>query len=128
MITEEIINQRYIKDTIHKGLKLITDIQEEVINEHLNVVSGNLKKMVSSRPFEENGQRFGVRTLTYMRFLDIKYSKGHGYRRASGLALYNRAIWGVLYHETLPALRFGLTEDIKQSITENLKDGQATTG
>lgn len=38
----------------------------------------------------------------------------------SHLALYNRVVWGVLYHETLPSLRYGLTQDIRNGIKNEL--------
>lgn len=37
------------------------------------------------------------------------------------LALYNRVVWGRLYHETINDLRYELTQDIKDSITAKLK-------
>lgn len=37
------------------------------------------------------------------------------------LALYNRVIWGVLYNETLPDIRYGYTQDIRKSIRQDLE-------
>lgn len=36
------------------------------------------------------------------------------------LALYNRVIWGVLYNETLPDIRYGYTQDIRNAIKKDL--------
>lgn len=50
----------------------------------------------------------------YIRFLDMK-TKGN-------FQIYNRQIWGVLYNETLPELKFGLTETIRKEIRSQLED------
>lgn len=38
------------------------------------------------------------------------------------MSALNLVIWGVLYHETLSTLRYGLTDEIKQSIREDLNE------
>ncbi|MCS2886729.1 hypothetical protein NXV14_02860 [Bacteroides fragilis] len=37
------------------------------------------------------------------------------------LVLYNRAIWGVLYHETFPQIRYGFNDEIRNSIRQELE-------
>ena len=37
------------------------------------------------------------------------------------LALYNRVVWGVLYHETFPQLRYGFTDEVRQTIHNQLE-------
>ena len=37
------------------------------------------------------------------------------------LALYNRVIWGVLYNETMPDLRYTFTKEIRQKIGSDLR-------
>lgn len=39
------------------------------------------------------------------------------------MALYNRVIWGVLYNETIPDIRYGYTQDIRKHIIELLRRG-----
>ncbi|WP_277247078.1 hypothetical protein [Prevotella pallens] len=36
------------------------------------------------------------------------------------LALYNRVVWGVLYHETFPQLRYGFTDEVRKTIHDQL--------
>lgn len=43
------------------------------------------------------------------------------YRRKK-MQLYNRAVWGQYYRHTLPRLCYGLTQDVKQSIHEELAE------
>lgn len=38
------------------------------------------------------------------------------------LALYNRVVWGVLYHETFPELRLGFTNEECQGIRKMLEN------
>lgn len=58
--------------------------------------------------------------LPYMRFLDIHFRQDMQRRKIS---IYNRVIWGVLYGEVLPALRYGFTQDIRKYITRQLQEG-----
>ena len=37
------------------------------------------------------------------------------------LALYNRVVWGVLYHETFPQLRYGFTDEVRKIIHDQLE-------
>lgn len=131
MITEEQIKKRFIHDTVSQGINLIYQTQEKVVRTYLNTRSGDLLSHVQRRPFTsqslEGKQVYYVRTLAYMRYLDIHYRKG-GDRISrhvrSNLALYNRTVWGVLYHETFPELRYGYNEEIRARLRKELE--QAT--
>ncbi|DBA56387.1 TPA_asm: acr candidate [Porphyromonas phage phage032a_KCOM2801] len=120
MITDDMIKTEFIGTVVRAGLKKIYQEQEAVLAANLPELGDRYK--LSRMPQELEGKKFGIRVLIYLRFLDIKYRKGTGLRKASGLALYNRVIWGVLYHETLPKLRYGFTEDIKNKITADLME------
>ena len=37
------------------------------------------------------------------------------------LALYNRVVWGVLYHETFPKLSYGFNDEVRNSIRQELE-------
>ena len=62
-----------------------------------------------------------MRIFPYLRFLDIRYRKDQMETR-SKLALYNRVIFGVLYLETMPDLRYELTEEIRMKIGLQLQE------
>ena len=49
----------------------------------------------------------------YIRFLDMKRKGNH--------RIYNRQLWGMIYRETLPELRYGFTESIRQEIEAQLQ-------
>ncbi|MDU1012385.1 MAG: hypothetical protein E7A49_05685 [Parabacteroides sp.] len=61
-----------------------------------------------------------MRIFSYLRFLDIRYRKQDMFFRRK-LALYNRVIWGVLYNETLQDIRYGLTDNIRQLMRDDLE-------
>lgn len=128
MITEELIKQRFIHDTISQGINLIYETQEKVVRTYLNTRSGNLLSNLQKRPFTSqdsgNGKVYYIRIFPYLRYLDIAYRKGNdriSRHIRSNLALYNRTVWGVLYHETFPELRYGFTKEIQDIIRRELE-------
>ncbi len=64
-----------------------------------------------------------VRILPYLRFLDMGYRLRNDrvakFRRRN-LAVYNRVVWGVLYHETFPQIRYGFTDEVRKTIHNQL--------
>ena len=95
-----------IRDSLH-GKK------ENAIVSFLSSQSGRIVTSGGMQPV------FYMSTLVGIRLLDIYYSR-NGKGSFKKLKIYNRAIWGILYKETLPTLKYGLSEDIKQSIREDL--------
>ena len=128
MITDDLIRKRFIHDTISQGINQIYAIQENVVQVNLKTQSGQLKAHLSRRhiSFTESDSReeFFIRIFPYLRFLDINYRRGSdriSRHIRSNLALYNRAIWGVLYHETFPQIRYGFNDEIRNSIRQELE-------
>lgn len=128
MITESLIKQRFVHDTISQGINLIYQTQENVVRTYLNTQSGNLLAHLQRRAFtsQESGAKvqYFIRIFPYLRFLDIAYRKDSdriSRHVRKNLALYNRAIWGVLYHETFPELRYGFNDEIRDSIRKELE-------
>lgn len=122
MITDQLIKTTFIHNVVSNGFKEIKRIQQEVISENLNVISGDLLKSVQKNPLSLIGterQVYYMTVLPYMRFLDIHFRQDMQRRKIS---IYNRVIWGVLYGEVLPALRYGFTQDIRKYITRQLQE------
>jgi hypothetical protein len=122
MITDQLIKKTFIHNVVSNGYKEIKRIQQEVISENLNVISGDLLKSVQKNPLSLIGterQVYYMTVLPYMRFLDIHFRQDMQRRKIS---IYNRVIWGVLYGEVLPALRYGFTQDIRKYITQQLQE------
>lgn len=128
MITEEIIQEAYIRKIITRDADRIYTTQADVVRQNIQGTrADNLSGFLSMKPFSAMGapgkQTYHFRVLTYLRFLDIwssGRSQSHMHIRRN-LALYNRVIWGVLYHETLPDLKYGYTKDIRDSIKAELQ-------
>ncbi|MCC8153607.1 MAG: hypothetical protein LIP01_04960 [Tannerellaceae bacterium] len=119
MITEDIISNTYLQRVINRDANRIYYTQADVIRHKFpDERSGRLANFLVTRPFTSSGspgrQTFHFRIFTYLRFLDIRHS-------AQKLALYNRVVWGILYNETLPDLRYGYTKDIQDSIRHELE-------
>lgn len=128
MITEELIRQRFVHDTLSQGINLIYETQENVVRTYLKVRTGDLVGHLQRRSFTSTGSgtkvAYYMRILPYLRYLDIFYRKGSdriSRHIRSNLALYNRTVWGVLYHETFPELRYGFNDEIRRNIRHELE-------
>lgn len=124
MVTDQLIKKTFIHNVVSVGFQKIRQIQQEVISENLNVVSGNLLRSIQKEPvgiIETERQIYYMSVLPYMRFLDIYFRENIILRR--NLSIYNRVVWGVIYGEVLPNLRYGFTQDIRKYITRQLQEG-----
>jgi hypothetical protein len=124
MVTDQLIKKTFIHNVVSVGFQKIRQIQQEVISENLNVVSGNLLQSIQKEPvgiLETERQVYYMSVLPYMRFLDIYFRENIIFRR--NLSIYNRVVWGVIYGEVLPNLRYGFTQDIRKYITRQLQEG-----
>lgn len=125
MITEELIRKQFIHQILRRDAAFIYETQSRVLRDNLtNNRAMAFASFLASRPFSVSGAGLNITyafsIFPYLRFLDIKFSRENmGLRRR--LALYNRVIWGRLYHQTLSDLRYGLTQDMKDSISAKLR-------
>ncbi len=125
MITEELIRKQFIHQILRRDAAFICETQSRVLRENFtNERAMELASFLVSRPYSVSGSglrlAYTFSIFPYLRFLDIRFSReSMGLRRR--LALYNRVIWGRLYHETLGDLRYGLTQDMKDSISAKLR-------
>lgn len=128
MITDQLIRTRFVNDVMSKGINKIYETQENVVRTYLNTRSGNLLAHLTRRPFtsqeSDSKQVYYIRIFPYLRFLDINYRRGRdriSRHIRSNLAIYNRVVWGVLYHETFPEIQYGFTEEVRNSIRQELE-------
>lgn len=119
MITDELINEVYIRSIINRDRTVIYKTQADVVRANFHG-TGRLARFLTSMPFSFVGNTYWFRILPYLRYLDIKY-RGQFLKERRQLALYNRVVWGVLYNETLPDILYGLTQDIKEGIKRDLE-------
>lgn len=128
MITDQLIRTRFVHDVMSKGINTIYETQEQVVRKNLKIRSGNLLSHLQSRPFTSSSSDgkdiYYIRIFPYIRFLDINYRRGNdriSRHVRSNMALYNRVVWGVLYHETFPEIQYGFTEQVRSSIRKELE-------
>ncbi len=127
MVTDSIIRKKFVHDTLQQGISKIYTTQESVVRSNYQLRSGRLKTSLSKHSFEssitDDSQTVFVRILPYLRFLDMAYRERNDriakFKRRN-LALYNRVVWGVLYHETFPQLRYGFTDEVRKTIHDQL--------
>jgi hypothetical protein len=130
MITDDLIRKEFVRRIMHRDATFIYDTQAKVLRDNFtNEMAMKTADFLSKHPFSESGDGnnpiFYFRVFTYLRFLDIKFSSKKDDMKLRGkLALYNRVIWGRLYHETIGDLKYGLTEDIKRDISNRLSKNQ----
>lgn len=124
MVTDELIKTEFIHTIVSRDINRIYDTQEEVVRQNFKGGTGRLAEFLSQHPVSISGeglkQTYHMRVFSYLRFLDIRYRKQEMFfcRR---LALYNRVIWGILYNETMQDLRYGLTENIRELMRNDLE-------
>ncbi len=128
MITDQLVQTRFIHDVMSQGINKIYETQENVVRTYLNTRSGNLLASLQRRPFtsqeSDTKQVYFLRIFPYLRFLDINYRRGSdriSRHIRSNLAIYNRVVWGVLYHETFPEIKYGFTEEVRTSLRKELE-------
>lgn len=120
MVTTDIINRTYIERIIARDDIIIRQTQSDVISSYLINGTGRLNLYIKNAHNRIEGIHFIFPILNYLRFLDMKKTSRRMMAERRHLALYNRVVWGVLYHETLPSLRYGLTKDIRNGIKNEL--------
>ena len=130
----------YVHREIVKGLQAI-------YKEQLNIAATGLRHEGKDLRIARNDRRIRIRTgtlirsldmpkyrawqgslgnyaifeyPTYIRFLDMKHMGNH--------KIYNRQIWGILYSEIIPGIRFGFTREVFDRIDNELRQAMAQLG
>jgi len=124
MITDELIKKEFIHQVMSRDIKRIYYKQESIVKSELNKKSGDLLDFLVMAPFTNTSgmgkEVYYMRLFAYLRFLDIRSRQDMRLRRK--LALYNRTVWGVLYHETFPTLSYGFSKDVQSYIKTRLQN------
>lgn len=128
MITDSLIRKKFVHDTLQKGILKIYHTQENVVRTNFQKRTGRLMTLLSAHSYDshisDRSQTIFVRLLPYLRFLDMQYRHRNDriakFKRRN-LALYNRVVWGVLYHETFPELRDGFTDEVRRQIRQEIE-------
>lgn len=126
MVTEKLIRKQFINQILRRDIAFIYETQANVIRHNFNNERAmQLSSFLASRPFCISGDglapTYSMSIYPYLRFLDIKYCRKDESSKRSMLPLYNRLIWGRLYGKTINDLRYGLTQDIRDTIISQLE-------
>ena len=128
MVTDALIRKQFVHTTVSRGIRKIYATQEDVIRSNLQEHTGNLLSHAVKAPFQSNVSDaravYYIPVLPYLRFLEISAKKGQDrlsrYKR-SNLSLYNRVVWGVLFGDTFPELRYGLSSEVREQYRQQLE-------
>ena len=97
---------------------LIRKMQNQVADDWDLFESGALKSTLQghfSVTDIDTGAQMSMSYLNYARFLDMKDRRRRNpTTKREGYHLYNRTIFGYLYRQTLPTLKYGFTEELQQ--------------
>lgn len=128
MITESLIKKKFVVDTMTEGIDTIFARQQQV-TEMLGSRSGRLRQWARDRHYttrvSETSRSISVPLMPYVRFLDMQYRTRRdrvGKFLRKQLALYNRTIWGIIYRQVFPKLRYGFTDEIRQRLRDQLEN------
>ena len=120
------ITRAYRSQILQESAILIRKEQDEIVDAWDLYESGTLKSSLRGHftvTDIDTGSKLSMRYLTYFRFLDIpdvrrklRNAKKEGYHS------YNRVVFGYLYNQTLPQLKYGLTEETQTLIRNKLAE------
>lgn len=135
MISDNIIKQQFITGALNEGFRQINEAQRKIAAE--NIYVKGKKKVIEKREgktIQQSGYESLVkslisppydlkvsgttafmtnRILKQMRFLDMK---NYGNWR-----IYNAQVWGILYNETLPEIKYGFGDEVYKEISKQLE-------
>lgn len=125
MVTESLIRKKFVHETMTEGIDKIFTAQQRAFQATFSPRTGRLQQMLASRPYERriSDSRYTVyiRMYTYLRFLDMQYRRQDGQKRRKKGLIYNKVVWPILFREVFPELRYGLTDEVRTSLRQQLE-------
>ena len=108
---------------------LIRKMQNEVADDWNLFESGSLKRSLQGHftvADIDSGSQMSMSYLNYARFLDMADSRRRNRTvKREGYHLYNRTIYGYLYKQTMPQLKYGFTEEAQMLIRNQMIEAMA---
>lgn len=122
MISEKIIRDKFIVDTVKRNLSEMQSVQlkilagaDERIRRKFDIPA--IEQSIRSNVVSINGSNgnfiISQRILKKMRFLDMK--------KFGNLKIYNKKVWGYVYNDIADELKYGFSEEIKAGIRQELE-------
>ena len=112
------IKTEYRSQVLRDSALLIRKMQNQVVDDWDLFESGTMKRSLQghfSVADIDTGAQLSMSYLNYLRFIDMPGPRYHNRQlKKFGYELYNKIIWGYIYRQTMPALKYGLTEDMQQ--------------
>lgn len=124
MVTDSLIRKKFVHETIKEGMQKLQDAWRPAVGA-FQVRSGELRRFADHpAPVTQiTGGRYSVHYFIplHLRFLDIQYRRKKGRRGEGKRNLYNKIVWPILYKEVFPELKFGLTDEVRRTIRQQLE-------
>jgi hypothetical protein len=120
------IKTEFVSSVLKETAEKIRDAQSKVAEEWSLFEGGELKKWLRghfSVGKQDGGGKLSMHYLAYARFLDLPDPRRKVRQlKREGYHLYNRIVFGTLYNDTMPTLRYGFTEDLQKEIAAKLAE------
>ena len=122
MVTESLIRKKFVHETMKEGIEKLREAWRPAVGV-FQVHSGQLRRFADNpAPMKQiTSSSYSVHYFIplHLRFLDIQYRRKSG--RKGKKKLYNKIVWPILYKEVFPELKFGLTDEVRQQIRQQLE-------
>lgn len=121
MITDSLIRKKFVHETMKEGTEKLREAWRPAVGA-FRVHSGQLRRFADN-PAPMTQISSGSYSVHYfiplhLRFLDIQYRRRSG--RKGKMKLYNKIVWPILYKEVFPELKYGLTDEVRRQIRQQL--------
>jgi len=121
MVTDSLIRKKFIHETMKEGTEKLREAWRSAVAP-LQVRSGQLLRFADNPNTQTQitSSSYSVHYFIplHLRFLDIQYRRESG--RKGKMKLYNKVVWTILYKEVYPELKYGLTDEVRQHIRQQL--------
>lgn len=126
MITDQLIRKKFVHQTMQEGMQQLQEAWRPAVSAFQRR-TGRLQAFADHpAPVTQiTDGRYSVHYFIplHLRFLDIQYSKrkGKGTRGQGSRNLYNKLVWPIIYRQVFPELKYGLTDEVRQHIRQQLQ-------
>lgn len=123
-IIEEKAKILFASRLLNEKVGKIYNLQSAVVDKWNLFDRGELKRATAGgRNFtisnDDNSANASLRYLAYTRFLDMADPRRSKMRE--GYHLYNRILYGILYNEIIPGLRYGYLDQVRDQMKAEIK-------
>lgn len=128
MITDEMIKSEFIHRVLSDAAGDIADTQASRIlqGQHSMDARRSMASHLSGHPFSIKAGSGLSATMHFslhlqLRFIDMELARKVRNGASKSILLYNSVVFGTLYRKTLSELKYGLTDELRSSIANELQ-------